>query len=131
MKVWACPTWDLSLVLGALTGSPFELEKSEVKWVVLKAVFLISITSARRVSELQALSIREPFLLILEDRVVLKTDSSFLPKVSSAFHRTQDLILPTFYSTSEVDEEGTFSLLDNRRSLLTYQCCGADQAAKI
>lgn len=56
VKVRACPSWDLSLVLSALTKSPFEpLEKSDVKWVVLETAFLIAITSARRVSELQAL----------------------------------------------------------------------------
>lgn len=51
---------------------------------------------------------------------MLKTDPSFLPKVSSTFHRTQDIILPTFYSSSEVDEEREFRLVDVRRSLLVY-----------
>lgn len=40
--------------------------------------FLEAVTSARRVSELQVLSIQKPFLVILEDRVVLKTDPGFL-----------------------------------------------------
>lgn len=80
-----------------------------LKWVVLKIVFLIAITSARRVSDLEALSIREPFLLIREDGIVLKTDPSFLPKVASTFHRTQDIVPPTFRPTSEADEEESLS----------------------
>lgn len=55
--------WDLSLVLQALTGEPFEpMESCAVKLLTLKAFFFfVAITTARRVSELEALSIRALF----------------------------------------------------------------------
>ncbi|XP_077326372.1 uncharacterized protein LOC143961088 [Lithobates pipiens] len=93
------PKWDLSLVLRALTKEPFEPPAAAtLRLWSLKLVLLVAITSARRVSELQALSIVEPFCCIFPDRVVLKTDPGFLPKVSTAFHRTQKIVLPTFLS---------------------------------
>ncbi|XP_040195283.1 uncharacterized protein LOC120928241 [Rana temporaria] len=119
--VRSCPTWDLSLVLQTLVEFPFEpLEDISVKLLTLKTFFLVAITSARRVSELQALSVREPFLTILEDRVVLKTDPGFLPKVASTFHRSQDSVLPSFCSSPQGDQEKKFSFLDVRRTLLAY-----------
>ncbi|XP_040197924.1 uncharacterized protein LOC120930813 [Rana temporaria] len=119
--VRSCPTWDLSLVLQTLVEFPFEpLEDISVKLLTLKTIFLVAITSARRVSELQALSVREPFLTILEDRVVLKTDPGFLPKVASTFHRSQDIVLPSFCSSPQGDQEKKFSFLDVRRTLLAY-----------
>lgn len=43
VRVRACPTWDLSLVLRALTGSPLEpLETSLLKWVGLFFLLYIS-----------------------------------------------------------------------------------------
>lgn len=58
--------------------------------------------------------------MILEDRIILRTDPSFLPKVVSTFHGTQDIALLTFSSSSVTDEEGSLSLLDVKRSLLCY-----------
>lgn len=69
---------------------------------------------------MQALSIRDPFLLIFEDRVVFKTDLGFLPKVFSFLHRVQKIILPTFCSSPSSEREKKFRLLDVRRSLLAY-----------
>ena len=120
-KVRACPSWDLSLVLRALTNKPFEpLEESSLKHVTLKTAFLVAIASARRVSDLQALSIREPFPTVFDDRIILRTDPSFLPKVASTFHRTQDIILPTLFSSSDDDEGEFLSLLDVKRNILFY-----------
>lgn len=51
------PPWDLDLVLGALERPPFKpLQQAGLKWLSLKTAFLLAITSARRISELQALS---------------------------------------------------------------------------
>ena len=44
------PPWDLELVLEALQRDPFEsLESVSLKWLSLKIVFLLAVTSARRV----------------------------------------------------------------------------------
>ncbi|XP_013920590.1 PREDICTED: uncharacterized protein LOC106547849 [Thamnophis sirtalis] len=66
------PSWDLHKVLDALTGSPFEpLRTVSLKFLTLKVAFLVAITSARRICELQALSAREDFCVFHQDRVVL------------------------------------------------------------
>lgn len=109
------------LVLEALTKTPFEpaLQVSG-KLLSLELAFLLAITTARRISDLQALSIKEPFLLILEDRVVLRQDPLYLPKVVSQFHRSQKIILISFCEIPRNKREGKFYLLDVRRCLLTY-----------
>lgn len=50
------PSWDLSIVLRALTEPPFEpLTSASLKFLTFKISFLVAITSARRVSKLAAL----------------------------------------------------------------------------
>lgn len=56
--------WGLSLVLDALTKGPFEpVAQISVKFLSLKMAFLLAITTARRVGDLQALTIKEPFFV--------------------------------------------------------------------
>ncbi|KAK0146328.1 hypothetical protein N1851_014351 [Merluccius polli] len=53
------PLWDLSGVLEALTQHPFEpLEGVGLKFLSLKTALLLAVTTAKRVSDLQALSTR-------------------------------------------------------------------------
>ncbi|KAK0150205.1 hypothetical protein N1851_008880 [Merluccius polli] len=52
------PSWDLPTVLQALTGAPYEpLEQADLKFVTQKTAFLLAVCSAKRVGELQALSV--------------------------------------------------------------------------
>lgn len=115
------PLWDLPLVLRALVSPPFEpLSEVDIKFVTLKVVFLVAITSARRLGELGALMAREPFLSFSEDGVVLRLDSSFVPKVSSQFHRSQELVLPALGSVMDSPGDPPWSLLDVCRALRVY-----------
>ena len=51
------PPWDLSLVLASLRGPPFEpLTTCSLRDLTRKVLFLLSLATARRVGELQALS---------------------------------------------------------------------------
>ena len=51
------PKWNLTLVLETLIKEPYEpLESAPLKFLTHKCVFLIALASAKRVSELQALS---------------------------------------------------------------------------
>ena len=51
------PKWDLSVVLASLLSPPYEpLKDADIKFITHKTVFLIALASAKRVSELQALS---------------------------------------------------------------------------
>lgn len=115
------PTWNLHLVLKVLMGQPFEpLDSVPLKFVTLKTVFLVAITSARRVSELGSLSTHPNLCSFQNDRVVLRLDPSFMPKVNSVFHRSQDLILPTLCPNPKTDEEKAWHSLDVKRALSLY-----------
>ncbi|XP_077137578.1 uncharacterized protein LOC143803684 [Ranitomeya variabilis] len=113
--------WDLNLVLSALTEPPFEpLESASIKILSLKTALLVALTSARRVSDLQALSRLTPYMQIREDRVVLRTDPLYLPKVVSKFHRLQEINLPTFCPNPKNPKELKLHTLDVKRCLLKY-----------
>ncbi|XP_068133643.1 uncharacterized protein [Hyperolius riggenbachi] len=115
------PPWDLNLVLQALMDEPFEpLEEISEKLLTLKTAFLLAISSARRVGEIQALSIAEPYCIISEDRVTLKLDAAFLPKVCSRFHRSQEIYLPSFCNEPSNDKERRLHCLDVRRCVIKY-----------
>ncbi|KAG8537393.1 hypothetical protein GDO81_024595 [Engystomops pustulosus] len=115
------PNWDLSLVLDYLTKIPFEpLETVKLRELTLKISFLIAITTARRVGEIQSLSIKEPYLRLCEDKIVLMLDKTFTPKVASSFHRNQEIVLPSFCQNPKHAKEGEWHTLDVRRYLLHY-----------
>lgn len=93
----AFPSWDLSVVLDAFTNPPFTPSESISLWdLTLKLSFLIAITSAKRVSEIQALMASEPYLVFFPDKVVLRPSDHFIPKVATSFHYNQDIVLPSF-----------------------------------
>lgn len=93
------PVWDLSLVLEALCNPPFEpLAQAELKWLSFKTAFLLAIVSAKRVSELHALSVSPSCLRWCPDDsgVTLWPNMAFLPKVVSRSHCNQPLRLARF-----------------------------------
>lgn len=57
---------------------------------------MVTITSARRISELGALSAREDFCAFHPNTVVLRLDSTFILKINLYFHRAQEIVLPDF-----------------------------------
>ena len=74
------PKWDLSLVLGSFTKVPFEpLTTSSLKNLTLKTCFLLSLATAKRVSEIQAFS---NIICHSEDwsSITLTFDPSFIAK---------------------------------------------------
>lgn len=89
------PTWDLSKVLYFLTVAPYEpLRLASLRFLTCMVAFLVAIILAMRVSELVALSVRKDLCVFHQDRMILRLDSSFIPKVNNWFHRAQELILP-------------------------------------
>ena len=71
------PRWDLGLVLTALGESPYE-PAGEVPldlWT-RKTIFLVAITSAARVSELQALDSSPDMLILRQGQVTMYPNSS-------------------------------------------------------
>lgn len=115
------PPWDLNTVLAALTSTPFEpLQDCSLRNLTLKTVFLLAITSARRVGEIQAFSFKPPYLSVLDDRIILRLHPTFLPKVVSRFHRQQEIILPSFCPNPTSEKEREFHCLDVRRCVIAY-----------
>lgn len=110
------PVWDLSVVLEALSEDPFFPNENISLWdLTLKVSFLIAITSAKRVSEMQALMASDPYLIVLPDRLVLKPSDQFIPKVSSSFHFNQEINLPALST-----EQGDPHPLDVKGNVLEY-----------
>lgn len=89
-------TWKYNTMLSALTKPLFKpIREIPLKWLRMKALFLISITSARRILELGALSIKPDICIFHKDRLLLRTDPSFKPKVNSSFYRSQEICIPS------------------------------------
>lgn len=112
------PTWHLNTVLRALTGPPFKpMGEVDLKWVRLKLIFLVAITSACRVLELSALSCRDDLCVFHRDKVVLRMDPTFKPKVASPLHMGLEINLPSFCSHPRHPQERKWHTLDVRRAL--------------
>ena len=79
------PSWDLPTVLNYLRSSPFEpLSSASLRDLTRKTLFLLSLATARRVGELQALSRRVSFSsssagLSYVPEFVAKTESAIRP----------------------------------------------------
>ena len=78
-----------------------------LRLLTIKTAFLITITSARQVNELQALSVEQLYTSFYSDKLVLWTKEVFLPKVVMPFHIGKSINLTNFYAlphTSKEDE---------------------------
>merc|ERR1711867_300184 len=92
------PAWDLAVVLDALSRPPFEpLEGLSLKVLTLKTLFLVAITTAKRVSDLRALSISERCFAMDPEgrRVRLQPDLAFVTKTQAVAQRPVEL--PAFH----------------------------------
>uniref|UniRef100_A0A803JF56 Core-binding (CB) domain-containing protein n=1 Tax=Xenopus tropicalis TaxID=8364 RepID=A0A803JF56_XENTR len=89
------PPWDLNLVLTVLQGPPFEpLGSIPLMWLTWKTVFLLAISSARRVSEISALSHLQPYLTFSLTSFSTRTEQSLEPCLPSCLR-----LVPPFTST--------------------------------
>jgi hypothetical protein len=91
------PTWDLAVVLEALCRAPFEpIEGVSDRLLTLKTVFLLAITSLRRVGDLQALSSAPSFIDFApgKAKVFLYPRAGYVPKVPTVV--PQPVVLQAF-----------------------------------
>lgn len=115
------PTWKLNMVLNALTDSPFKpIRDILLKLLRMKTIFLVAITSAQRVSEIGALSADPKLCIFHKDKVVLRLDPSFMPKVALRFHVAQKLSLLSFCVNPTHPMDRRWDALDVRWVLKTY-----------
>jgi len=108
------------MVLDTLCSPPFEpMSGSELRWLSAKTVFLLAITSAKRVSELHALSVSESCLRWNSDGsgVTLWPNAAFLPKVLTCSYLNQPVRLAQFDPPSGEERS---KLLCPVRALRTY-----------
>ncbi|CAM4610570.1 unnamed protein product [Leuciscus chuanchicus] len=90
------PAWDLSLVLRALKGPPFEqLQSADLRPLSLKTALLLALASVKRVGDLQALSTSASCLEFgpNDSKVFLKPRHGYVPKVLSTPFRAQVISL--------------------------------------
>ncbi|CAM4662369.1 unnamed protein product [Leuciscus chuanchicus] len=78
------PPWDLSVALQGLSQAPFEpIEEVPEKFLTLKALFLLAISSLKRIGDLQALSVAPSCLEFAPGMVkaFLHPRPGYIPKV--------------------------------------------------
>ncbi|XP_078519448.1 uncharacterized protein LOC144784508 [Lissotriton helveticus] len=110
------PLWNLNIVLSQLMKPPFEpIHRADLKFLSWKAALLIALTSARREGELQALTIQGPFLQFQEDRMILRTNPKFIPKVPTDFHLNEPLVLKRFFPHPSTAAERVLHSLNVQR----------------
>ena len=118
------PSWDLGLVLAALTQPPFEpLESISLRCLSQKVAFLLAVASTKRVGELHALSVGPGCLRFGPDLsgVTLRPNPSFLPKVMPHGHVNSPWHLSAYAPPlGDVQSGGGPSPLCPVRALATY-----------
>nr|XP_055023529.1 uncharacterized protein LOC129413761 [Misgurnus anguillicaudatus] len=95
------PSWDLALVLKALTLPPFEpILTVGLKELSLKTVLLLALASAKRIGDLHALSVNAECLQFGpgDCNVTLKPKAGYVPKSLSTPFRAQVISIPAFSS---------------------------------
>ncbi|KAL0146542.1 hypothetical protein M9458_058173 [Cirrhinus mrigala] len=101
------PVWDLSLVLRALSGPPFEpAESSDMKVLSFKTALLLALACGNRVGDLHALSVSSACMQFGPNdcMVRLTPRPGYTPKVLSTPFRAQVITIQAFCS-SEPDTE--------------------------
>ena len=93
------PSWDFTVVLEALCSPLFEpLQRSDLKWLSVKTAFILAVMSAKRVGELQALSVARDCLRWTSDglEVTMRTNPAFLHEWFSDIRVNQPIGLPAY-----------------------------------
>ncbi len=120
----AVPSWDLSVVLEGLVTAPFEpLESASDRILTLKVVFLLALTSLKRVGDLQAFSVSETCMDFAPGlvKVTLRPRPGYIPKVLSTSLRSQVVTLHSFHPPPFASsEDERLHLLCPVRSLKLY-----------
>ena len=91
------PKWDLAFVLTHMCKAPFEpLHKASLFYLSVKTVFLVTLATARRVSEVHALSIDSDHLRFsnLDGSLMLRTQVGFLAKNQLPSKAPDSIIIP-------------------------------------
>ena len=100
------PSWSINDVLAKLAGHPYEpIQDAPLEALLHKTLFLVAAASARRRSELHALSVRSGFIRFTPAGVSLIPNPQFLAKNQSESFSPSPIFLPRIESTSSVAED--------------------------
>ena len=100
------PSWSINDVLETLAKTPYEpLHRAPLDVLTAKTVFLVAAASARRRSEIHALSIKRGFIRFSPSGVYMLPDPSFLAKNQSMSFTPNPVFLPDMTSASSVRED--------------------------
>ena len=114
--------WDVGLVLQALRKEPFEpMESADIKWVSVKMAVLLSLLTAARGSEITALSVENMAISEDDRKVIVYSDSSFVPKTHTERSRRAPLALEGFFPYPASEDERNLHLLCPVRGLRIYR----------
>ncbi|XDV15095.1 hypothetical protein PO909_015235 [Leuciscus waleckii] len=114
------PVWDLSTVLEAMKGAPFEpIQSIDLKLLSFKTVFLLALASVKRIGNLQALSVSATCMEFgpNDSRVILKPKHGYVPKSLNTPFRAQVISLSALPVS---EEEGDAGFLCPVRALRAY-----------
>ena len=117
------PSWDLTLVLEALRRPPYEpMQQSELKWASAKLAFLLAMASAKRVSELHALSVSTQCMRWNSDGtgVALWPNPSFLSKTWASEHSNKVIQLAAYNPSGLQESAVSAELVCPVRALRHY-----------
>ena len=100
------PSWSINQVLTMLSGPPYEpMHNSTLEHLTHKTLFLVAAASARRRSELHALTTKERYLRFDPSGVRMLPDPAFLTKNQSVSFTPSEIFLPSIPSMSSVRED--------------------------
>ena len=100
------PSWSINDVLSSLTVPPYEpIQDAPLEALVHKTLFLVAAASARRRSELHALSVKKGFIRFSPGGVSLLPDPHFLAKNQTESFSPTPVFLPKIESISSVPED--------------------------
>ena len=115
------PKWDLACVLGSLTKAPYEpLNQASLQFLTWKTVFLLTMASSKRRSEIHALSIEDSHLRFdsSDGSVTLLCQPGFLAKNQLPSMASKPFKVPSLSRTCGNEDEDR--LLCPVRSLKFY-----------
>ena len=100
------PSWSINDVLTSLSRSPFEpMHSSTLEHLTYKTLFLVAAASARRRSELHALTTRRGFIRFSHSGVFLIPDPGFLTKNETISFTPGEIYLPNIAEFSSIPED--------------------------
>lgn len=102
------PKWDLSCVLWSLTKAPYEpLDEAPLQLLTWKTVFLLTLASAKRRSEIHALSIEEGHIRFntSDDSVTLLCQPGFLSKTQLPSVASSPFTIPSLAQACGRDDD--------------------------